>query len=600
MTERWRKKLRDLDASGPTQEVFDRAKTGPSRTDDGVDRPSTGTRIVTGLVAFALFALAVSVFLVPALRMNSKDAQSGSLGMFPIWPAQDADALAALQQKADAGEADWLLAPSSVAERFGSEVLHWPRTLVDPMSSKYCSPNQQLWEPNWQGATPSGPPTCASAVEPTPDAAAPTPVVGDFPLVSLGHCDGDVCVFGGQSLQLFQPGVQGTGGIWAVLQASTPGLNLSVTPGQRVHDGATISADVTPRDLIGSAPTLAYSTCGSDQASSGSTSTTWGIGGAMSLDVHLQAHEGCEGEQPGIAWIADADPGLGGTGTFAGDQQVPEHHSIEYMTAAPVVMVFPAGDTSPGPPSSSESGGVTPKVYSDPYGWSVVVPEGWNVDRTSANVNEGATLSGLAAGTEVSVSIMYIEPGYVATPAYFTSPHDDSALPLDPSALEPGEGGPRMWFMVGGNAIQIKVGSRMTLDADAQAVVDDIIRSVTFEPWEVGDDRNGFTAIGKVHAASSAEWFYAVTGDGENAFSTYVDGERMLYGPVYSCPGARYEVREYGVAAMVCADGSDNAWDFKGRPQPGNSPDYAHQLDGFPAIRSWEGYLLVDLRPAAT
>jgi hypothetical protein len=84
-----------------------------------------------------------------------------------------------------------------------------------------------------------------------------------------------------------------------------------------------------------------------------------------------------------------------------------------------------------------------------------------------------------------------------------------------------------------------------------------------------------------------------VTGDGENFFATFVDGQRQVFGAVGQCPGATFEVRESGVAAMACRDGSDNAWDFQGRPQPGNAPDYSTRLQGFPAVRSWDGMLLI-------
>jgi hypothetical protein len=588
MTERWRKKLRDLDATGPTNDVFERAKTGPTRHEDELTAPGTSTRIVTGVVAFAIFALALGVVAVPAFRMNGNDTGSGSLGMFPIWPAQDAKALADLQATADRGDAGWLLDPSTVAQRFGSDVLGWDRTEVEPAISKYCSPNQQLWSPSWGEASISpGPPSCASGVTTTPNAAAPTPVVGAFPVVGLMECSGDVCTGGGETLQLFQPVTQGPGGIWAVLSAFSPSLDLSVTPGQTVRGGATISANVPARDLTSFVPTLAYASCGSSGAGapSGMTSSSWGSQFNLSIDVQLDPAAGCGGEQPGYAWVAEAETSFTTPdGSLQRDPLATPGAHVSFLTAVPIVAVFP--QSAAPAPTADPTGEPAWSNYSDPLGWTVDVPPGWTTE-TWADAGAGFTGDG--------ITVQITRGG--------EQRRDDSSFPLDPDGfLSEGEGA-----LIGsfhGDALPFKfvvMGDGMSppvLTQQQQLIVDRMIESVRFERWKIGETRNGYSAIGHVHASSSAEWFYAVTGDGENAFSTYVDGERMVYGPVYSCPGARYEVREYGVAAMRCADGSDNAWDFEGRPQPGNAPDYAHRLDGFPAIRSWDGYLLVDLHPA--
>ena len=41
MTERWRKKLGDLDATGPDDDVLARAHEGPTQPDPQIDLPST-------------------------------------------------------------------------------------------------------------------------------------------------------------------------------------------------------------------------------------------------------------------------------------------------------------------------------------------------------------------------------------------------------------------------------------------------------------------------------------------------------------------------------------------------------------------------------
>src|SRR6476660_1779518 len=74
MTERWRKKLGDLDKQGPSDDVFDLAKEGPRHTDEPSPGMRPSTRIATAVAAFALFALALSVFAVPALRRQGTQA----------------------------------------------------------------------------------------------------------------------------------------------------------------------------------------------------------------------------------------------------------------------------------------------------------------------------------------------------------------------------------------------------------------------------------------------------------------------------------------------------------------------------------------------
>src|SRR3954470_4252817 len=101
MTERWRKKLRDLDKQSPSDDVFDLAKEGPRHSDEPTSGMRTSTRVVTVIAAFAVFALAISVFAIPALRMPGNQAGGGAGGMFPLWPSQTSDQLKQLQADAD-------------------------------------------------------------------------------------------------------------------------------------------------------------------------------------------------------------------------------------------------------------------------------------------------------------------------------------------------------------------------------------------------------------------------------------------------------------------------------------------------------------------
>ena len=93
MTERWRKKLEGIDGASPSDDVFERAKEGPMHSDEPLPGPRMSARVVTIVAAFVVFALAISVFAIPALRMNNTPAGRGIQGLMPLWPAQTSDQL---------------------------------------------------------------------------------------------------------------------------------------------------------------------------------------------------------------------------------------------------------------------------------------------------------------------------------------------------------------------------------------------------------------------------------------------------------------------------------------------------------------------------
>ena len=92
MTERWRKKLEGIDGASPSDDVFERAKEGPMHSDDPLPGPRMSTRVITIVAAFLVFALAISVFAIPALRIGNQAAGQGSV-LLPLWPAQTSDQL---------------------------------------------------------------------------------------------------------------------------------------------------------------------------------------------------------------------------------------------------------------------------------------------------------------------------------------------------------------------------------------------------------------------------------------------------------------------------------------------------------------------------
>ena len=125
MTERWRKKLEGIDGASPSDDVFERAKEGPMHSDDPLPGPRMSTRVITIVAAFLVFALAISVFAIPALRMSNTVAGGAGPGLVAVVAEQSCRSAEKLQEDADAGNADWALHPESLAQTFAQEVMGW-------------------------------------------------------------------------------------------------------------------------------------------------------------------------------------------------------------------------------------------------------------------------------------------------------------------------------------------------------------------------------------------------------------------------------------------------------------------------------------------
>ena len=253
MTERWRKKLEDIDGASPSDDVFERAKEGPMHSDDPLPGPRMSTRVITIVAAFLVFALAISVFAIPALRIGNQAAGQGSV-LLPLWPAQTSDQLEQLQ----ANPPSWALDPKQVAEHFGQEVMGWSRASAHEAAcdlSGYASSSPSYSSPPFSsgGSFSEG---CAAIVRigSRRSSLPELPVchgfresragrgfqeLRDLPLLTPA-LSGSI----GRRLsivQVYQPLEQGDGQIWAVLQAQGQ-ETLSVAPGQVVHDGSSVSA----------------------------------------------------------------------------------------------------------------------------------------------------------------------------------------------------------------------------------------------------------------------------------------------------------------------------------------------------------------------
>src|SRR5947208_2841916 len=88
----------------------------------------TSTRVVTAIAAFVVFALAISLFAIPTLRLHEGSSARRAGGqLLPLWPARTMEQVQALQAQAESGDTAWALDPQQVAVKFGQMVLGWPQ-----------------------------------------------------------------------------------------------------------------------------------------------------------------------------------------------------------------------------------------------------------------------------------------------------------------------------------------------------------------------------------------------------------------------------------------------------------------------------------------
>ena len=286
-------------------------------------------------------------------------------------------------------------------------------------------------------------------------------------------------------------------------------------------------------------------------------------------------------------WAATSNVSLADTGDGIVDPFAGGRPALASITAAPVTMIFPSstGETT-APTSSTPVKTASPTERPEPWttfdgglGFTMELPTDW-----------GTT----SLADEIVVNAPSGDP-YIQINRVNGPPRDDSTFPLNFADYE-NDNQPHFYGDGQTFIIQWLTGTADPLTPEQSAVVERIVESIQFQHWQTGDQRNGWTAVGEILPASSAEWMYAVTGDGENYLATNVDGVRTLFGPVpNACSGPSFEVRSTGVAGVTCNDGTGGDWDFEGRPQPGNDPGFDVRLPGIPAVRSWDGQLLVQL-----
>ena len=217
MPERWREVLGRVDELAPDPGLLDRARGGPQRPAPG---PRPSSRLVAGVVAFAVFAAAgLFAFRVLDPRGMTPEGQTAGAPQV-LWPERVVSEADAVQAQADAGDpsVQWRLDPKEVATRFGSEVLGWG----DGFAVRAID-----------GSTGD---TVSFELEPAP-VPCPSPAPGDtisFP------CLQSVAT----TVTLVQPAARGAPGVWSVSSVAATGVSIDVQPGDALRIGEGVTADV--------------------------------------------------------------------------------------------------------------------------------------------------------------------------------------------------------------------------------------------------------------------------------------------------------------------------------------------------------------------
>src|SRR5437870_568807 len=207
----------------------------------------TSTRVATAIAAFLVFALAISLFAIPTLRLHEGSGALTAGGqLLPLWPARTTDEVQALQAQADSGDAAWALDPRQVAARFGQAVLGWPDAWASPASSTGgCSVVSGSYPSGSYAASYASRCPARGYVDYGPTIYPPPGVCGPSMLLCGGSSSqpGSTSSSAGQvitfrllpcdptttcnlasileTLQLFQPLGDGEGNVWSVLQAGS-------------------------------------------------------------------------------------------------------------------------------------------------------------------------------------------------------------------------------------------------------------------------------------------------------------------------------------------------------------------------------------------
>ena len=270
------------------------------------------------------------------------------------------------------------------------------------------------------------------------------------------------------------------------------------------------------------------------------------------------------------------------------------------MAAVPVVVRFP-----PDAATLSEVGGTvepdpsTPvpwTTYSDDAGWTIDVPSDWIVEPFTEpaggeSSHAGATFSsgapahsydGPPSGASVTITHLGADDG----PPW----EDSSDFPLrwaDLAEIE--EGVLQARFRADGSSYVVDVDAAAT--PALQPVIERVLGSIRFQSWDLGASRGGWTAITRLGGSEDGEPRWEIPWEGGGAFWSPGLGYVLPIGPVPGC-GASWDYGAKEGPMLTCDDGRTARWSWDGTPDPGNPDGLQDPIASYPAIESWDGFLL--------
>jgi hypothetical protein len=600
MTDPWREVLSEIDRVAPTDAVYRRALEGPRRAEPPRS-PGRRTRVLAGVTAFAVFALAAGfAWHIVRNTQTPRPIASGptpsSSGAPPLgspgtvlWPERTAKETADAQAQADAapdGSSSWRLNPRTFTARFAENVLGWRDgtyqiTLDDGVGASVAHLVRS-------------PAPCPS---PPPDAP-PTPRIDA------------ACLGGTEDVTLVQPATAGDGGIWSVSAVDSPTASIDAIPGQTVTNGDAVTATVDRQDgLFASAGASigGFAEHGTEVNCASLTDTSPEDGAArieLSIPPDATAGTDCGPETTAYVWVATAVWGApnGKTGDpLNGD-------SSPYVAVAAVPLALSI-------PENAQVAGMS--TYTDPRGWKVDYPAGWIVtpftDSSSGRVTiSGAAISNLPMSQSaggypgvpgdgsfdggVAVVIDHVDGG--PAPDLL---RDDSSFPLDPTAAQAIPGSEilssTLSFRGDGTDYSATFGAERASDADLQSL-QDVIRSIRFPALASGQSNGGWLSMGPARSFKDGEGtpstagrlgvVYVMRGPG-GTYALDLEPDSCGEGENETWDPQRLQV------LLECPDGTEARFERDGTPVPGNPPGFGNPLEIHPVITAWDGSLLIDV-----
>jgi hypothetical protein len=646
VTERWRKKLEGIDGVGPSDDVYERAKSGPNLPEPQSPMQRTSTRVVTAIAAFVVFALGISVFAIPALRLGGNDDfLSAGNQVQPLWPWNSIDEVKTWMEGpypiGFMGEGAFS-SPEVVAAAFGQEVLGWSEAWAHEEATSQTYPCHSMIPVDLCSVVPP-----SGSVPPTVVQYAPTTAPPAFRTFDLSTCPPDAaCDYAvgppDVSVLVYQP--LGGDGPWAVLEARNQYVGLSLAPGTPLRDGSTVYASgYIPR---GAKAVLGFHAasggCGETGSITGfeetpnqagsdpahSLSLSQGTYSRGQLGIGLAPVDASCQHEAGYVFVAITEKDLG-TGDPLGG--IRSDVGVVGFAAVPVSFAFPTSSGAP-PTDLTTSTPVQWTTYTDKLGWTIDLPNGWSSgsiapDPSSPHSIVTVTGSWFSSGAVASLPSCEVSTptpgttetscaeGPVASPGQVVlivdhsakNPdiRDDSSLPLDPDPFIQNQGktGGAFFFADGIEfGISMYTSDDKPLSPEQEAVVRKMISSIRFQPWSPGEIRGDFAALNPT-ANRPASWKQDGLDWQQIGGRTFVYMENgqngVLLGPMPDCGPGEVQDAATNVRAplLECPDGTKGGWTIDGQPLTDNSPDLAYGVPASHVVRAWDGTFISPVVP---